>query len=193
MRELLTIGKVWELAQHRAAHPRRGALRSGGARRAGDRARPGDAAGAAHVRVGRARGPGRASRAALIASFLGDPRRTAVVGGVDRRGDAGHRDARAALAAARAAGPRPRAGRRRTPSSAHRFTGADERTLRGGAALAAAARRAVRGHVGAPPACADHEAATRSSRTWRSSRFRSCSDSALDRSGARAALAGARP
>ena len=59
MRELLTVGKVWELAQHQPAHARLAALRPGGARRSGDRARLGDAAGAGHVRVGRACRPGR--------------------------------------------------------------------------------------------------------------------------------------
>ena len=88
MRELLTIGKVWELAQHERRTRGAAALRPGRARRAGDRTRSGDAAGAAHVRVGRARGPGR--QAGPRDREL--PRRPAThrgAGRVDRRRDAG--------------------------------------------------------------------------------------------------------
>ena len=64
LRELLTIGKIWELAQVRAAHAGRRALRPRDRRRAGHRPRAGDAARAARPsRESRASGRSRARRA----------------------------------------------------------------------------------------------------------------------------------
>ena len=120
--------------------------------------------------------------------------RTAVVAVTTRRGDVGRRDARAALAAARGAGPRPRrwsSSTRSSPSGspardAARRCGRRRRRPARHAALfagrwaAPSARRRSRG-------CGESLAGRA---RW--SRCRSCSGSALDPGGARAALAGAR-
>ena len=94
MRELLCIGKLWELAQLAAAHPRRRPLRPGDRRRARHRPRRRRCCGR-RAPSPRSRGSGRSpSQAQTIAA---DDRRPRLHRGRrrhHRRGDAGQRDAR---------------------------------------------------------------------------------------------------
>ena len=76
--ELVTIGKVWDLAQLERRTRRLG-LRRRDRGRARDRPRPGAAARAAHLRGDRARGADRTARRRHIDGFLRDPAAPAVV------------------------------------------------------------------------------------------------------------------
>ena len=167
MRELLSIGKVWELAQAARRTPGRRALRPGRARRAGHRPRRGDPRGAADLRRRGASGVRRAAGTY-------DPRdaRRSRAYRRHRRGqpggDAGQRDARAADGAARADG----AGARRASSSTAWSTRASPRPRRRRCA-ARANRSAPR--AGITPA---HARTTTSSTgcgaAWTASRARRC-------------------
>ena len=147
----------------RPSHARRATVRPGRARCAGDRAWPGDAAGAADVRIGRARGPGRQGRAARSRAFSatrGAPRcsrcRPPRRWRSPRRSSCARDCGRSwasdlALIVVNAVVP-------------HQFSGADERTLLAAPPSAGAARRPVLGHLGAPPARADRQAPPRAAR-----------------------------
>ena len=78
LKELVTIGKIWELAQDDRKAPRRAPLRPGDRRRAGDRARgrlPADAADLRRTSPGSGRS---ASRRRRSTAFIRDRERTGV-------------------------------------------------------------------------------------------------------------------
>ena len=77
--ELVTVGKVWELAQLERKTVQGLALRRGDRRRAGHRPRRGDAARAQDLPRRRARRARSPARPASIHNFLADPEQTAVV------------------------------------------------------------------------------------------------------------------
>ena len=156
MRELLTIGKVWELAQPerrtRGARPYDLVVLDAPATGYGLALLKAPDTFASVARVGPVARQGRA-----MASFLGDPRRTAVVAVSTAEEMPVTETLELRWATTRAAGTRPRAGRPQCRGSAALLR-TRQTHVAGGATLAGTTRRPVLGHLGAPPACTDQEA-----------------------------------
>ena len=190
--ELVTMGKVWDLAQLERAHRGR-RVRPGDRGRPRHRPRAGDAARAAHLREHRAGGARSAARRRAIDAFLRDPDATGVLAVALPEEMPGERDVELERAAAATSSAwtvdaivvnavHPAAvqrRRRRAGSSAADGQAARRaRCDRGGAVRAPARPRRARAGAAA--------AARRDARPW--SRSRTCSS----RSSARASSSGCR-